>query len=417
MSVDAAPRTVVLVDAYASARCLAPLFRARGLDCVHVQSTPGIPAAYAASFRPADFADNIIHAGDIARTLAAVAEHEPTGLLAGVERAVPLADILSEELGLPGNGTALSRARRDKYLMVETVRAAGVPAADQIRTGDLATLLAWYEKAEGRVVLKPVSSAGSDGIHFCDGAAEVRAAFRALIGTTSALGQQNDTVLAQEYLVGGEYIVNTVSLDGRHHVCDIWKMHHLSANGVHDLPAGAELLPRRGPEQDRLVEHTRRVLDALGIRDGAAHSELKLTPHGPRLIETGARVCGADVHVPAARPSASQLDWTVDAYADPARFAARWRTGYELRRHARIVNMVSPVEGTLVGFPKLSRLRSLESFHEVLYRVTPGGEIHRSVDDWTFPLRVFLLHETASTVARDALTTRYLDGDGFYAIG
>ncbi|GLW73265.1 hypothetical protein Kpho02_55640 [Kitasatospora phosalacinea] len=415
MTTGPAPRTVVLVDAFASARCLAPLFKARGYDCVHLRSTPEIPEAYAASFRPADFTADLAHDGDLARTAEAVAAHGPVALIPGVERAVLLADALTERLGLPTNGTALSAARRDKYRMLETVRAAGVPAASQVLADDLDTLLDWYATAGGRVVLKPVSSAGSDGVYFCDSAAEVRKAFDALIGTRSALGQRNSTVLAQEYLVGHEYIVNTVSLGGRHRVTDVWKMHHLSANGVPEVAAGAELLPARGPEQDLLVEHTRQVLDALGIVNGPAHTELKLTPQGPRLVETGARVCGADVHVPTgAALGVSQLDRVVDAFVDPERFLDGWEEGYRVLRHARIVNMVSPVAGTLVSYPRMAELEALESFHEVLYRVSPGGRLHRSIDDWTFPLRVYLLNESASAVARDALTTRYLDGPGFY---
>ncbi|MFI8881852.1 ATP-grasp domain-containing protein [Streptomyces sp. NPDC053813] len=410
-------RAMVIVDAFASARCLAPLFRARGVDCVHVQSTPTIPDVYAPSFHPDDFVANIVHDGDVAATVAAIDAHAPIGLLPGIERAVMLADELSEELGLPTNGTAQSLTRRDKFRMIETARAAGIPGTEQLLATDADTLLDWYGRNPGRVVLKPVSSAGNDGIFFCDDTDQVRAAFGKLHGTHSVLGQENQAVLAQEYLVGSEYIVNTVSLHGRHHVTDIWKMHHLSANGVRDLPAGAELMPRHGTDQEALVEHTLLVLDALGIRNGPAHTELKLTPKGPRLVETGARVCGADVHVPAGDAiGESQLDWTVDAYADPERFAQRWDGDYELLKHARIVNMVSPVEGDLVGYPQLADLQGLESFHEAVFRVTPGNRINRSVDDWTFPLRVFLTHETESTVVRDCTSARYLDGHGFYAV-
>lgn len=409
---------VVLVDAFASARCLAPLFKARGVSCVHVRSTPTIPDVYAASFHPDDFVAEIVHDGDVAATAAALEPYAPVGLLPGIERAVMLADELSEHLGLPGNGTALSLTRRDKFRMIETVRQAGVPATGQLLATDLDALLEWYgEQEAARVVLKPVSSAGNDGIFFCDTADDVRAAFTKLIGTRSVLGQHNEAVLAQEYLVGNEYIVNTVSLEGRHHVTDIWKMHQISANGVRDLPAGAELLPRYGAEQDALVEHTLLVLDALGIRNGPAHSELKLTPRGVRLVETGARVCGADVHVPTeAAIGESQLDWTVDAYAFPERFTERWETGYALRKHARIVNMLSPVGGTLTGYPKLAELKALESFHDAVFRVNPGDPVHPSVDDWTFPLRVFLAHETESAVARDCVSARYLDGPGFYDV-
>lgn len=274
-------RAMVIVDAFASARCLAPLFRARGVDCVHVQSTPTIPDVYAPSFHPDDFIANIVHDGDVAATVAAIDAHAPIGLLPGIERAVMLADELSEELGLPTNGTAQSLTRRDKFRMIETARAAGIPGTEQLLATDAETLLDWYGRNPGRVVLKPVSSAGNDGIFFCDDTDQVRAAFGKLHGTHSVLGQENQAVLAQEYLVGSEYIVNTVSLHGRHHVTDIWKMHHLSANGVRDLPAGAELMPRHGTDQEALVEHTLLVLDALGIRNGPAHTELKLTPKGP----------------------------------------------------------------------------------------------------------------------------------------
>jgi biotin carboxylase len=410
-------RTLVLVDAFASARCLAPLFRARGVDCVHVQSTPTVPDVYSASFRPADFIATIVHDSDVDATAAAIARYAPIGLLPGIERAVTLADELTEKLGLPTNGTALSAARRDKYHMIETVRRAGIPGTEQLLATDPETLLAWYREHPGRVVLKPVSSAGNDGIYFCDNAEEVGSAFGKLIGARSVLGQQNRAVLAQEYLVGNEYIVNTVSLRGRHQVTDIWKMHHLSANGVRDLPAGAELLPRYGAEQGELVRHTLLVLDALGIRHGPAHSELKLTTKGARLVETGARVCGADVHVPtAAAIGESQLDWTVDAYADPDRFLRRCDTGYQLVKHARIVNLVSPAGGVLAGYPRMAELRGLESFHDAVFRVKPGDPISPAVDDWTFPLRVFLAHETESTVARDCVSARYLDGPGFYDI-
>lgn len=417
MSVSAARGTVVIVEAYASARCLAPLFRAQGYECVHVQTTPDVPPAYLPFYRPADFIANIVHAGDVAETAASVAAFAPTAVIAGIERGVILADALSERLGLPTNGTALSLARRDKFRMIETVRRAGVPGVDQVLATDLDTLLRWYGGGDRGVVLKPVSSAGNDGIFFCDDVTEVRKAFEALIGTTSALGQANRAVLAQEYLVGDEYIVNTVGVDGRHHVCDIWKMHQIGVNGVAEQAAGSQLLPRRGPEQDVLVEYTLRVLDALGIRNGPAHTELKLTPDGPRLVETGARVCGADVHVPAgAAIGESQLDWTVLACVDPERFAQRWQSDYRLVKHARVINFLSPVEGVLAGYPRMAEVRSLSSFHQVLFRIEPGARIFRTVDDWTFPLRVYLLHETESTVARDAMTVRYLDGDGFYEL-
>ncbi|TQK51134.1 ATP-grasp domain-containing protein [Streptomyces sp. SLBN-118] len=408
---------VAIVDAYSSASHLAPLFRAQGYDCLHVQSRQETPAVFAATFVPGDFIGTVVHQGDTARTLAAIEPYAPTALLAGAEIGVELADVLSEALGLRTNGTALSGARRDKFRMVETVRAAGVPAADQILATDLDALLTWYGDTDRRVVLKPVRSALNDGVSFCDTADEVRAAFESLMGRESALGLSDEAVVAQEYLVGAEYYVNTVSMDGKHHVCDVWKTQHLGVNGVRDLLGGSQLMVRQGPEQDLLAEYAFAVLDALGIRNGAAHTEVKLTPEGPRLVETGARVCGAMLPLlTRAAIGESQLEWTVSAFVNPGEFLARWETGYEVARHAVCVNMVSPAGGKLVEFPKLAELQALESYHDVLLKVTPGGEISRTTNDMTYPMLVHLLHEVEGIVTHDYMTARYLDGEGFYDI-
>jgi biotin carboxylase len=408
---------VAIVDAYSTASHLAPLFHARGYDCLHIQSLEQPPAAFGPSFKPGDFLATVVHRGDTAETLAAIAPFGPVALLAGAEIGVELADVLSEALGLRTNGTALSGARRDKFRMVETVKAAGVPAADQILATDVDTLLAWYGETDRTVVLKPVRSALNDGVSFCGTAGEVRAAFESLVGADSALGLRNDAVVAQEYLVGAEYYVNTVSLDGRHYVCDLWKTQHLGVNGVRDLLGGSALMVRQGPEQDLLTEYAFSVLDALGVQNGPAHTELKLTPQGPRLVETGARVCGAMLPLlTRAAIGESQLEWTVLAYTDPEGFEARRHADYEVARHAVCVNMIAPEAGKLVDYPKMADLRALESFHDVLLKVRPGDEISRTVNDLTYPMLVHLLHEVEGVVTHDYMTARYLDGEGFYDV-
>src|SRR5262249_53292507 len=61
-----------------------------------------------------------------------------SAVVAGSERGVSLADALSEALGVATNGTALSAARRDKFVMIETVRARGLRAPAQLRSATLA---------------------------------------------------------------------------------------------------------------------------------------------------------------------------------------------------------------------------------------------------------------------------------------
>ncbi|MFI5779553.1 ATP-grasp domain-containing protein [Nocardia sp. NPDC051570] len=410
--------TVAIVDAYSTARYFAPLLADRGYRCVHVQSTPKVPTVYAPSFHGEDFAAHVVHTGSHAETVSAVAAYTPVALFAGIESGVELADELSHRLGLRSNGTQHSSARRNKFQMVETVKAAGIPGTAQVLAADQDTLLAWYaEFGASRVVIKPVSSAGNDGVFFCESEADVLNAFGKLVDTDSALDLRNNAVLAQEYLLGVEYYVNTVSLEGTHYVCDIHSTRHLNVNGVRDLLGGSHLLPRRGSEQDQLVAYTFRVLDALGVRNGPAHTELKLTEHGPRLVETGARICGADLPVLVdAAIGESQLEWTLDAYIQLDRFAERCGQDYRIQRHAVCVNMISPRSGTLTRYPTLPELQALESYHDVLMRVRPGDPITQTTNDFSYPMLVHLLNESPAALLRDYATARYLDGDGFYDI-
>jgi hypothetical protein len=124
------------------------------------------------------------------------------------------------------------------------------------------------------------------------------------------------------------------------------------------------------------------------------------------------------LHIPVkAAIGASQLDWTVDAYTGAAAFRRAATGEYSLIRHAGLVNMVAPASGTLLGYPKMAQLRGLDSFHTLALIVRPGERIHRSVDDWTYPMRVYLVHEQENAIMHDILTARYLDGDGFLPDG
>ncbi|OYP14392.1 biotin carboxylase [Streptomyces sp. FBKL.4005] len=406
---------VCVVDSYGLSKNLVDAFLRRGAAVVRVQSTPDVPATCRGPFDLSDYRDNIVHRGDLAATARAVAAHRPVAVVAGGETGVELTDALSELLGLPTNGTALSAARSNKYLMIETVSQAGLAAARQASVTDERAVRAWHGSVGGRIVVKPLRSAAGNGVHFCDTPEESAAAVRAVIGSQNVFSERNTAAVAQEYLRGTEYRVNTVSRDRVHRVCEIWRTTRITANGVADLSDTVYLMPRRGEVQDRLTAYAGEVLDALGIRHGPAHVEIKITAAGPVLVEAGARIGGTHLpHYAQLARGASQLDWTVDAYLDPDRFMARHKDDDPRALHCAFVGLVSPFSGTLRGYPYLEQLRTLESFHEVRVAVAPGQRIRRTVDDLSYPAIVVLLHDSEETVLRDANTIRYLDGPSFY---
>jgi biotin carboxylase len=415
-------RHVVLVDSYAAIGTeLAQGFRSAGYTPLRVQSTPEVPIALHGQPDRYPYDADIVHRGDLCETLAQLSPFQPVAVVAGTEPGVELADALSEALqpitGAPTNGTALSHARRDKYQMIERIKQQGLRGARQILVAGEDQLRNWHNDIGDMVVLKPLRSAGNDGVTWCRNPEDAVHAFRRLNGRENVLSQSDDGVVAQECLVGAEYTVDTVSRDGEHHVCDIWETYRINANGIPDLLVAWRLLPAIGEVQDELITYAFEVLDALGIRHGAAHAEIKMTCDGPCLVEVGARIAGATLPEGARLATGrSQVDWVVDAYVRPEHFMRNCGRPYRLRQHVARATMVAPRSGTLVSYHGLEAIKELDSFHDMRVRVNPGEHLPRTTNDLTYPIFITLVHEVGEVVARDLWTLRYLDGDSFYEL-
>ncbi len=183
----------------------------------------------------------------LSETVAAVAAHRPVAVVAAGEYGVELADALSEELGVPTNGRQLSPARRNKFVMIETVRAAGLRAARQKLVEDERALVDWHREVGGRGVVKPLRSAANDGVTVCDTPEESAAALRGILTATTVFSETNTAAVVQEYLVGGEYVVDTVSRDGPHRATDVWKYSKMTVPAVRDRITGGHRQRARGP--------------------------------------------------------------------------------------------------------------------------------------------------------------------------
>jgi len=406
----------VVVDAYSTGAKLAPRFAAAGLPVVHLRSSPATPDFYLRSFRREDFAAEIVHAGDLEATLARLAAHEPAFVVVGSEPGVPLADALSERLGLPSNGTALSRARRDKHAMAGALRAAGLRAVEELKTGDPAAAAAWArQRGEWPVVVKPLDSAGTDGVALCEDAAAVEAAFAALLGRPNALRGANEELLVQELLRGTQLFVNTVSWEGVHHVSEVWRdeKRRIAGNLVYDYE---ELLDRHGPAQDEVVPYVEAVLDALGIRFGPAHTEAMLTAAGPVLVESGARMHGSvrDDVIDRCTPSHPAL--VAEAYLDPGSVARRAARPYELRAAAYCVMLISRHEGRIVSAEGLRAIEQLPSFAGSIAMLGAGEELRRTVDLFTCPGMAYLVASDRTRLHADYKRLRELEAKGLFEL-
>ena len=205
---------------------------------------------------------------DMLKTLSALPA-KMVAVLAGAETGVELADQLSERMGLMTNGTALSEARRNKFVMGETIRAAGIRAVKQLRATTWGEIDAWIKEWNPfpfKVIVKPMDSAGSDDVTLCLSHSDVQNAFGNIMGKINGLGLVNKAVLVQEYLEGQEYVVDMVSRDGEHKVAAIWAYDRRPANGAHFVCFGQHMMTIDEELCPELVAYMKKVVTALGIK-------------------------------------------------------------------------------------------------------------------------------------------------------
>ncbi|MFC4584821.1 ATP-grasp domain-containing protein [Sphaerisporangium corydalis] len=403
---------VVIVDPYSSGNLLAPALRDAGLLPVAVTSARRPPAMWAGSYHPEDFHQVIAHAGHLGETLAHLRALTPVAVLAGAESGVELADRLAA-LVTPGraNDPALAAARRDKGAMASAVAAAGLPGVAQVCTADAAEVEEWLARPGGGghdLVLKPPKSAGTDGVTRVPAGADWRPAFHRLLGGRNKLGLVNDRVLVQEYLTGTEYVVDTCTFDGTHTVTDICvyrKRHNAGHMAVYDY---MEWLPHDTPGHAELVGFATRVLDAVGVRFGAAHIEIMRTGQGPRLIEVNARIAGGGV------PEYCR-EATGDSQVDRlARYLAGDRAvpaGFTLRKTVRGVLFVARTPGVLRNAEEYRRVRSLASHHASRINVRSGDRVAATHDLYSSHALgyVILAHEHPEQVRADYEAVRRIE--------
>ncbi|MER7763543.1 ATP-grasp domain-containing protein [Streptomyces sp. NPDC097619] len=402
-----------VVDAYGAGRLLPGALRLRGVDVVHVRSPfPDTRLAY----RPEDFSVDLAHTGDLAATVRALRGLGVTEVVAAAESGVLLADELSAALGVPGNLPELSLARRDKTLMQRAVREAGLAAAEDRTSASPEEVADWVrERGVWPVVLKPVLSAGTDNVFICHDPEEVAAAHAAIMSSEDRYGRPNTVVLAQQFLAGAEHYVNTVSRDGTHRVVEVWRYHKRLVDG-HSIYDYEDLLPLDEPGAARVTSYVRAVLDALGIRNGAGHTEVMLTPGGPVLIESGARLGGGQMPELLTRcTGADQVNSLAYAIADPESFLAEADAPYLLKNRLRCVNLISPRAGTVPGEEGWAAVRALPSFAHLVTALPAGSPLGRTIDMATCPGTVYLTADDAATVEEDYRALRALEEDGLYA--
>lgn len=219
----------------------------------------------------------------------------PAGIVTFSDSRIAFAAAVAERLGLAWHSPAIAAILRDKFRQRQAMARAGlsVPGVRLVRS--VGELMAAAARAPGPVVVKPVVSMGSVDTFLVRSC--IDQAVLAHVGTRFARGDAfvvEDLLVGDELVAGdgfGDYVsVETAFSQGR--------AVHLAITGK--LPfvppfreAGALYPHTLGPaDAARVVAEADAALRAVGVTTGVAHTEIKLTSAGPRVIEVNGRLGG-----------------------------------------------------------------------------------------------------------------------------
>jgi len=409
--VTAAKDCIVVVDPWSTGALAAKLIQeTEGYEVIYVLSDE-IVLGKKASDIDDEGADIVVHTGSVRETCDKLQALNKVivGIMPGAETGVLLSDQLIDAFGTRGNRLRSSLARRNKYLMAEQIRSKGIRAVEQVIATEweqIADFLQTHTSNEAfEIIVKPNDSAGSDDVFLCKTTDEVQKAFKKIHGSTNALGLTNSGVLVQEYLRGPEFVIDTISFNGKHKCTAIWEYHKAEANGQFNVYFGMSARAAKpGSPEEAMVKYIFQVLDALEFTNGPGHAEVKWTETGPCLVEVGSRCAGGSGSwVPLAKLAYgyTQVEMAVATFTNPRLIYGIPEYPVELTQNVSNCDLVAYETGVITSLPGLVLARNLSSFFKENLYVKKDGVVVPTVDCFTMPGCIQLAHKDESVVKAD----------------
>ena len=372
-------RPVVIISPVESGIELAPAFKKRGIPAIAVTLPLQDWVGFGMEIHASHFLKIIPYSEDL---LDILREYNPIAILPGSDEGVPLAEYLTNAL-IPAlsNDPTKSMNRLHKALMQEALKNAGVPVLKTLNTASEKAVEAWIVEnalTDAPLIIKPPMSAGSDKVFHIPAQGDWRGAFnRVLTEPTKITGKMSETAVVQEQAIGTEFAVGTVSANGKHYLAHLIQYNKTSSGDRKTIFDHVEFVPHSPDVQGDLFEYTCQALDALGVKWGAAHTEIMLTANGPRLIESGARMCGGPtVEFARVATGSSQADKIVEAYLD----GDVQKKEFTFKKTVMPVFLKSPAEGIVSNAEVFDAASTLPTFLNDFRWFKNGDHVPHTVD-------------------------------------
>ncbi len=213
-------------------------------------------------------------------------EIKPDGIISiGSDLATVTVNYVASNLGLIGNTLECTDITTNKFRMRQQLQRHGCPCpkfvmvdkAEQVREHGL----------QFPIIVKPTDRSGSRGVTKIESFEQLDEAINRAKNESFC-----KEVIAEEFIVGQEYSVESITWKGEHYVLQITEK---ETTGAPYFVEKAQHQPANIPDsvKRKVFEEVKKSLRALKVEYGASHSEIFITPNNEIFItEIGARMGG-----------------------------------------------------------------------------------------------------------------------------
>lgn len=247
----------------------------------------------------------------------------------------------------------------------------GVPIPAYYAVKDFEEFQAAVAALKGECIVKPADNAGSRGVVLLDGRRELSTEELQHTYEYSKGNSRNGTVMVEEFMTGAEVSVEAVTVNGKTTIVTI------TDKFITPPPYFVELAHS---EPSRLSEEIQaqirgvalQAVKAIGLKNGPSHTEIKVTPDGPKIVELAARL-GGDFITSRLVP----LSTGVDMVGASVRLATGAEVDLEPKwKKGSAIHFIQGMEGRIRSITVDEKLCEMEGVEEVSIYKKVGDEVH-----------------------------------------
>ncbi len=295
-----------------------------------------------------------------------VRAYNPFLVIAGSEFGVPYATRLAHDLGLPGTPVSRLPFMTEKARMHEALKEHGVRCIEGKIINSVEEAKVFFDSLPTEdFVIKWSRGAGTQGVRICHGWDEIKSAVEDSFKNPFIEDGKPVELLMQECIKGEEYIVNTVSSQGKHRVISIWHYSKIDLPGGYHVYNYTESINTLDVGMSALIRYAFDAVSAIGIVDGPVHGEYMIDERGPVLMEVNCRPMGATMNRKFLDSAYGhhETDAILDTYLYPERFTEESLKPYRPKRKAATKLFIRTKDLVAESAPIIQIAKRLRSYY------------------------------------------------------